>query len=252
MTIFTCEHNWDAMLCCIYAAFQSKKGHKNISLMLEPVYETTLFDEYIHVDADAQTASKMRNGISNSISYYFYREMMYVSMTYEEDVLDNIYRCLLLGFNYGEEILNAVQYKNIMRHHEMKKRLENEVCRFREFIRFHEIDKGIYVAHIEPKSPLVVALGPIFQDRMPSEHFVIVDDVHREAIVHRKDRPFFMVTLTESELERLKETEEANDSYTDLWKAFFESIAIEERKNEKCQLSHFPLWTRKHVVEFMG
>ena len=49
---------------------------------------------------------------------------------------------------------------------------------------------------------------------------------------------------------RLAETEEVNDEFTDLWKTFFDTIAIEERKNEKLQRNMFPLWTRKHVVEF--
>ena len=44
---------------------------------------------------------------------------------------------------------------------------------------------------------------------------------------------------------------EMNDAYTDLWKIFFETIAIRERANEKCQTNLFPLWTRKHAVEFM-
>ena len=76
MTIFTCEHKWEAMLCCIYAAFTSKKGHKNVKLMFEPVYQYTLFDEYVHVDADDEIAKKMKVGIINSLSYHFYLQIV--------------------------------------------------------------------------------------------------------------------------------------------------------------------------------
>ena len=85
---------------------------------------------------------------------------------------------------------------------------------------------------------------------MPSENFIIVDDIHREAVVHRKNEQYYMWQINDAEYERLAQTEQENDEYTDLWKAFFDSIAIAERANEKCQQSHFPLWARKHAVEF--
>ena len=39
-----------------------------------------------------------------------------------------------------------------------------------------------------------------------------------------------------------------DDDYEELWKVFFD--AIEERRNEKCQMSHVPKWYRKHMNEF--
>ena len=108
------------------------------------------------------------------------------------------------------------------------------------------------MAHFEPKSRVVGYLGPIFSDRMPSEFFVIVDDVHHEAVIHGKDEHYYIRKLSDEEFERILRTEEENDEYTDLWKAFFDSIAIKERANEKCQRNHFPLWARKHAVEFVS
>ena len=180
-----------------------------------------------------------------------YRELAYASMAYEEEILDLIYRVLLVGFSYGPDVLNMVMYREIMQFNQIRRRLGREVNHFQEFVRFHEVQKGLYVAHIEPKSRLVVALGPIFADRMPSEHFMIIDDIHKEALIHPKDEMYYLKPLNDSEYEQLLKTEEMNDAYTDLWKIFFESIAIRERANEKCQTNLFPLWTRKHAVEFM-
>ena len=86
---------------------------------------------------------------------------------------------------------------------------------------------------------------------MPSEHWMIIDDVHREAVIHPKDEAFYMKKLNDFEFNRLLETEQENDGYTDLWKVFFETIAIKERENARCQRNLFPFWTRKHAVEFM-
>lgn len=250
MYYYTCEPNLEAMLTCIYEAWSSKKGHRNIQLLTEPIAQITLFDDYIHVDADPEKADKVIHSIRKKLSPHFYRELVYLSMAYEEDALDTMYRCMILGFAYGPSVLNQVQYKDIMRYQEIRTRVSKEVNRFQEFLRFHKIHDNFYIAHFEPKSRIVLALGPIFEDRMPSEHWMIIDDVHREAIVHPKDQPFYLRTLTEAELNRLMETEKIHDQYTGLWKTFFDSVAIEQRINLNLQRNLFPLWTRKHVVEF--
>lgn len=250
MTVFTCSREFENMLTCIYVAMASRLGHRNIRLMFEPVGQYDLLNEYIHVDADPEKTYKLIEAINFKISPYFYHEMMYSAMYHEEDVLDNIYRMLLLGFKYGNSALDMAQYEAVNRNRMIRKAYGTEVCRFREFTRFHELRKSLYVAHIEPRSRVVTALGPIFSDRMPSENWMIVDDIHLEAVVHPKDEDFYIRRLNEAELSNLLKSEEENDEYTDLWKLFFDSIAIDERINPVCQQSHMPLWTRKHAVEF--
>lgn len=251
MYIYSCKRGLEEILTCIYEAWCSKRGHENIKLVFEPIEQCNLFDEYIHVDADIDKANKVMSAVKKKISPYVYRQLAYASMAYEEDVMDVMYHVLILGFAYGPEVLNMVGYRDVMRFNEICKRLGREVNRFQEVIRFHEADKGVYVAHIEPKSQMVVALGPIFQDRMPSEHFVIVDDIHKEAVIHPKDGECILKKLSKEEYDRLLETEKMNDSYTDLWQVFFDTIAIKERENARCQRNLFPIWARKHAVEFM-
>lgn len=251
MIVYSCEPTWEAMLTCIYIAWASKNGHKNIRLEIEPIEQYSLFDNYIHVDADFEKAESVINAINYKISPYVYRELAYTSMAYEDDVLDNIFHVLILGFSLGPNVLEMVAYKDIMRNREIRTRLGREQCRFKEAVRFHQINRDFYIAHIEPKSRLVPALGGYFSDRMPSENWMIVDDVHGEAVVHPKDSEYYIRRLNKEELDRLLETENENDAYTDLWKVFYDSIAIEERTNEKCRRNHFPIWTRKHAVEFL-
>ena len=250
MTYYTCERTWEAMLSCIYTAWGGKKGHQNIRLLLEPIEQYTLFDEYIHVDEDWDKVNRVMDAVNLKISPRFFQELAFTSMAYEEDVLDNIYRCMILGFAYGAGVLQKVQYRDIMRHQLIRTRLGKEVNRFQEFLRFQRVGGDVYVAHFEPKSRIAAALGPIFEDRMPSENWMIIDDVNHEAVIHPKDEHFYLRHLTDMEFERLRETEQIHDEVEDLWRSFFQSIAIEERKNEKLQRNMYPLWTRKHAVEF--
>ena len=250
MIYYTCNPGWENMLTCIYDAWSGKKGHKNIKLLLEPIEQYTLFDEYIHIDGDSIKAGKLMDAIINKLSYYFNQELMYASMAYEEDTLNTIFHCLILGFAYGNKVLNMVQYQDVMRFRQIRTRVGREVNRFQEVIRFHKIDNNVYVAHFEPKSRIVVPQGYIFQDRMPSENWIIVDDVHKEAVIHPKDQNFYVQTLNSEEYARLLQTEETHDEFEYMWKKYFDKIAIEQRKNQRCQNNLFPKWSRKHAVEF--
>lgn len=250
MKVFSCAPNWEAMLTCIYEAWSSHLGHKNIRLELEPVEQTSFLDEYIHVDSDSAKADSVINAVCGKISPHVYYELAFCSMAYEKDVLDNIYRVMILGFAYGSHVLEMVQYRDVMRNQEIRVRLGREVCRFKETVRFHEVRKSLYVAHIEPKSRLVLSLGEPFADRMPSEHWMIIDDVHKEAVIHPKNSEYYLRILDDAELETLLRTEEVNDEYTDMWKVFFDTIAIKERENYRCQRNLIPIWARKHAVEF--
>ena len=93
-------------------------------------------------------------------------------------------------------------------------------------------------------------VGNHFSDRMPSEHWMIIDDNRKTACVHVKDGENYLRYLTDEEFETLRQTESYEDEYTDMWKIFFETIAIKHRYNPECQRNLMPVWMRKHVTEF--
>jgi len=249
MRIYTCKPEWEAMLTCIYEAFNSKLGHKNIRLLREPIDQYAFFDEYVHIEPDSEKANKVIASINEKLSPYVYRELAITSMAYEEDALDNIYHVLILGFKYGKDVLNMFKFRDIMRNYEIRQRVGREASRFQEFLRFNRLGDTL-VAHFEPKSRVAEYLGPVFMDRMPSENFIIVDDIHYEAVIHPSNETYYMQKLTQAEMDAIKNSEEHTDEYTDLWKIFFDTIAIRERTNDKCQNTHAPKWARLHMVEF--
>lgn len=250
MTVFICDFDWEAMLSCIYEAWASKLGFNNIRLALADNLDRNMFDTYVYVKKDLDKAESVADAVNRKISPYVYSKLAYAGMAYESEALDTTYRVMVLGFAYGPGVLDMVQYEPVMRIREILKRVENESCRFKEAVRFHEVKKDFYVAIIEPKSKIAITLGSAFEDRMPSENWMIVDIVHREAVIHEKDTHFFMRSLSEYEADKFRVIDALNDGYTDLWKVFFDSISIKERENYRCQRGHSPLWARKHIVEF--
>ncbi len=249
MTVFTCEDTFEAMMTCIYDAWASRLGHDNLRLQLEPVWQPGLFCTYVHVEADQGKAAKVVRSIQRKISYEAYRQVFLAAMSFEQDRLDAIYRFLVLGFASGRKLTQMLSRPEVVWIFELSRKANTEANYFREFTRFSQVGQ-VYVAHIEPKCNVTAISAAHFADRMPSEYWMLIDDNRRIAAVHPKDRSFYMTKLTRQELEQLRRTEEEEDLYTDLWKEFFESIAIEARRNSECQRNNMPIWYRKHATEF--
>lgn len=239
-------------MTCIYEAWSEalKVGHDKIQLKKEPIFQQTLFDEYIHVDADGEKAGKVIRSIRRDISDEAYLNVYYATLSVEEDALQAIYNFLRVGFAVGKGVLDYITNPHVMRIFEIRRRVGNESHHFREFARFQSLDNKVYVSHLEPRSDVIMLVGRHFADRMPSEHWMIIDDNRRTACVHPKDESNYLRYLTDEEFEVLRKTEDYEDEYTDMWKTFFNTIGIKERENYICQRNMFPIWKRKHVVEF--
>lgn len=252
ITVFTCADDFSAMLTCIYDAWSSGLGHENIRLEVEPVEQLSFLENYIHVEADDRKTNSVIDALCTKISPYFYYQLLYCLGAYEKDTLNTVYHVMILAFKLGPQVLDMYQYRDVSRFLEIKKRYANEAHSFLEFLRFNSVSGKVYVAHIEPKSHVVMSIAGYFADRLPSEYWIIIDDVHREAVVHPADQEYYLRFLSDDEYNKLKETEQIKDDYTYWWKGYFKNIAIKERKNYLCQMNHFPKWKRKHVTEFMN
>lgn len=250
MYIYTCDEKFESMMTCIYDAWESKNGHKNIRLELEPLEQQELFCEYIHVEADEEKTKKVVRSVQMKISYEAYLQIYRAAMSYEVDRLDAIYRFLLLGFAYGREITKMLTQAPVMRILELSRKVSNEAHYFREFTRFTSVDRKVYISHIEPKCNVLAMAATHFADRMPSEYWIMIDDNRSLAAVHPRNEEFYLTTLSEYELAYFKDIEKERDEFTELWQEFFNTIGIEARKNPKCQRNMMPLWYRKHAPEF--
>ena len=252
MKIYTCQDRLTDITTCIYDAWSEalKVGHNQIQLKKEPVYQQTMFDEYIHVDGDSSKAEKVIRSIRRDISDTAYLNVYYASLSADENALQAIYDFLRVGFAVGSHVLEQYTNPYVMKLLEIRRRVSNEAHHFREFARFQSLNSRVYVCHLEPKNDVIILVGTHFADRMPSEHWMIIDDTRKTACVHVKDGENYLRYLTDKEFETLRLTESYEDEYTDMWKTFFHTISIKQRENYICQRNLFPVWKRKHAVEF--
>ena len=74
---------------------------------------------------------------------------------------------------------------------------------------------------------------------------------HHKAVFHDVSGRWEVRLLTEDEEEKIRELDETKEEYSELWRVFFDSIAIKERENKKLQIENLPIKYRKNMTEFI-
>lgn len=116
----------------------------------------------------------------------------------------------------------------------LERAVDNEVCRLIEFIRFEERD-GMLGAVIHPKHRILPLLRGHFCGRLPDESFLIYDAAHGTALLYRDGQVRYLA------MERyIPGTDETELDWQRMWKRFFKALTIEQRRDEKAQMSHVP------------
>lgn len=250
MVIFTCQDTFESMMTCIYDAWSARLGHSNIKLRTEPIWSPELFCEYRHIDPDEEKVQKVIRSIQQKISEKSYHDVYRAAMSDHPDKLDIIYRYMILGFVYKEKTSQMLGDPAVSALFELNRKVANEAHLFREFVRFSRLKNQILLSIIEPKCNVLTILAPNFEDRMPSEHWMIVDKTRMLSVVHPADSDYFLTPVSPEELSYMEASKDRFDPYVGLWKSFFQTIGIEQRKNPHCQRNMLPIWYRKHMPEF--
>ena len=124
--------------------------------------------------------------------------------------------------------------------------MSGELEKLRGFVRFSDYS-GVLGAEIEPKNRVLPLLRRHFCDRYANESFFLYDRTHRELLVYA-NRHSRLLTVDSLQL-ALPGDEEIQ--FRRLWKRFYETIAIKERYNPRCQNTFMPKRYRGTMTEFL-
>lgn len=260
MYIFLCEDSVDGIFTGVYDAWASHYGHRNISLTTRTPDNYTLFDEYISVTPDAEKSHKVGNTLLQRLGADVYSQICEAAAALEEpsrksnqlSKADAIYRTIVLGLSLkdGRHVLEYLGEPYVNRVFQLSRATSNEAHHLLGFLRFQELENGVLFARIHPKNDVLPLLGDHFSDRLPEENFMIYDETRKKAALHRKGSYFFLTGTEGLNEEMLHRFSSEELEYQRLWCGFFESIAIEARRNPKLQNQNIPKRFQKDAVEF--
>jgi probable DNA metabolism protein len=252
--IYVCENSIDGIFTAIYKAWASGYGHANNKIEVfcnQGEYSNMeLFSEYITIETDYTLAVKVARSIQTKISEEAYQMVCNVALSNGPGKADLIYRFLILGFSMGARVVQHLSNEVVSQMFQLNRRVNNEVHHMLGFIRFSEQESGVLTCVIHPQNNILSLVVPHFADRLPQERFIIIDGGRNTAALHAPGKQWIIIESENITENIMKEISDKETEYQDLWKTFFDSIAIKERSNYKLQRNNLPLRFRKDMTEF--
>ena len=224
------DGSYAGFLCCI---FESYTRREIPSAVLGPAEgQITLFGTEA-IATDPTHARRVANGLMRLGPMVRERVMTgFLSTEEEKDLI--LLRFVRRCFDEGPRAVQMLGDPDVHAAFVLERNVNNEVCRFIEFIRFEEKD-GMLGSVIHPKNNVLPLLRGHFCSRLPDEDFLIFDAAHGTALLRQSGHVQY---LAMEHYEPARDADELN--WQALWKRFFHALTIEERHNAKAQMNHAP------------
>ena len=124
--------------------------------------------------------------------------------------------------------------------------LNGEVHQYKGFVRFSDL--GAYWGRNRAENRVLPLLRRHFCDRYRNERFFLYDRTHQEALFYAEGRS----AVRPLEHFQMAPPDEVEARYRLLWKRFYDTIAIRERENPRCRMTHMPKRYWGTMTEFQG
>lgn len=239
------DGTFEGLLSSIYAAFYSKEETEEI--VFEGDYLPNLVTIPIKVETDPIKSNKVEKAIVDKISREALEKVNYVYLSEDKNAGLAIYRYLRLGFRLGASVDLHVSNDVVLAMDKLAYKVKMEKHRLLGFVRFKSVGDFLY-SGITPDHNVLTLITGHFTKRLPKERFIIHDLKRELAFFYNKGESVY-VSMSRKEAEPIMRDRQ-DQVYEELWKLFFDTIAVEGRTNPRLQKGFMPVRYWKNLTEF--
>ncbi len=243
--ICTFDGTFDGFLSVIY--YVVKNRIRPILVCTAQNAQLLLNAQLINVETDSCLADKVRNAINDKMGYDGFKRTYYAFLNSSPSSANACYKYLMYGLKYGKATVNYMSHPDILAVFKLSDAVSKELDRMKGFLRFSVMEGGVEYAPFEPVHDLLAPITPHFTERLRRIPFVI-HDIKREKAAVYTTRQWFITDASGLTVPKLSPDEK---DFQALWRTFYQTISIKERKNERLQTQMMPKMYRKHITEFL-
>ncbi|UZQ85236.1 TIGR03915 family putative DNA repair protein [Thermoclostridium stercorarium] len=241
--VYLFDGSFEGLLTCVFEAYSSKE--RDVSIKNKATYIPSFLDEVKEIETDMGKFERVYLSIPKKISQRAQEIVYRAWLSEDENAPDLIYYFLRIGYKMGGRVTDYLQDQRISKIIDLDRKVGREAHRFLGLLRFKEVAEGIFYAGYEPDYNITILIAPHFVRRLSMQSFIIHDRKRNISAVF--DGSELVITDKVPQVGDEKTVEE--DEYAALWKAFFKSIAIKERKNPRAQMRFMPKKYWKNLTE---
>jgi len=251
MVDYLYDGTFEGFLTCIYEHYYEEKAS---GIYRKENYQANLLYSCRFVETEEKKATRVYSAIEKKISREDLRRIYRVFLSSDEEKENKLLRYIRLGFKEGSGISLLHSNPVVFDVQRCEDKVSIETHRIKGLARFSALKnspagnngKEILYCCIEPDHDILEIIAGHFSDRLKNDPFIIHDKTRSKA-VFAQGGSWYISGFTDEDLPMLGVGER---EYRDLWKKYFETIAIQERINPTCQKRFMPVRYWKNLTEF--
>jgi len=251
MVDYLYDGTFEGFLTCIYAHYYEEKAS---GIYRKENYQASLLYGCRFIATEEKKASRVYEAIQNKISREDLRRIYRVFLSSDEEKENILLQYIRMGFKEGSEISLIHNNPVVFAVQKCEYKVSIETHRIKGLARFSALKnsspgnngKEILYCCIEPDHDILEIIAGHFSDRLKNDPFIIHDKTRSKA-VFAQGGSWYISGFSDNDLPMLGVGE---SEYRDLWKKYFETIAIQERINPSCQKRFMPVRYWKNLTEF--
>ena len=243
MLVYVYDGSFEGILTSVFEAYSRKEAPGAILPVQGLQQDFTA--AYIYICTDQAKSDRVYESVWKNISEDALKNIYHIFLSEDPDAGTIIFRYLKLGWKMGSSIDMHLSDDTVFKVMEINQRVEREVHKLMGFVRFRQVEGGLYYSSISPDHNIVELLAPHFAERLSDQNWII-HDVRRElaALFNKKEW-----IVTEFSVGEIPRTTEEEGRYSALWKEFFKTLEIKSRSNPKLQRQLMPRRYWEHLLE---
>lgn len=251
MIIFIYDKTFEGLLTLVFDSYDLKIIPDRIVSNMN--FQAALFGEKFEVISDIKKAKRVWKGLSSRITEDGRQRIYKAHLSESEEADMLIFKQIRNIFSKKQNIERDYRDELVLGIKNMSRKVSREACRMLEFVRFQKTADDIYFSPVSPDYNVLPLIGMHFQRRFNDQLWVIYDMKRKYGLFYDL-KEVSEITIADKYFSSDGKIEDAvlsddEKQFQGLWKEYFNTINIKERKNLRQQLHFMPKKYRKYLTE---
>ena len=209
----------------------------------DDTFQGNLFEETINlkIKNDETIISK----IIEALGLKIFNTLYYLFLSTQENKEMLIFYFLLYSLKAHHKVFYLRNIAVIDKALKACQYVSRENHKLKGFLRFQELENHLLYAEMAPENNILPLLVKHFQQRLAQENWVIVD-TKRKIMALYNQKKVMIIAAPKINLPKLSAKEASIEV---LWQTFYQTIAITERRNERCRQNFMPKKYWPYIIE---
>ena len=252
MAFLIYDGSFEGFLSVVFECYKEKIVPANICK--EADFQDVLFVQKQKIATCEEHAARVWNGLQKKLHSRNQQLPFLVFLSQEEGIEMKLYRFIRRVFDSDFSIETDYGDADVLQLKKIERQVLKEMSRLLQFVRFQETKDHLYFAPVEPQYDVLPLAIHHFKSRFADQQWLIYD-LKRDYGFYYNLKEVVEVVLSDKNFSELNGQiaenllQENEPVYQTLWKNYFDSINIPERKNLKVQRQHMPARYWKFLPE---